>query len=265
MSLGVVIKGPEGVVLAADSRVTLEAQRGKDRPISVHFDNSTKLLSFNGHPYVGAVTYGGAVVGLRTAHSYIPEFENELSEARISVNEFALRLSEFFLARWNNAAQKEGFTGADMIFIVGGYSEGQPYGEVSLFSIPNQPNPEPRNAGANEFGMTWGGQMELATRLINGYDPMLISLLKEELKLQDGTLAGLEKTLQKKLQFPIPYQVLPLQDCVNLATLLIRTTISAQSVGIGIRGVGGPIDVATITRTDGLQSVQAKKIQGERL
>lgn len=33
MSLGVVIKGTEGVVLAADSRVTLQATRPKQTPI----------------------------------------------------------------------------------------------------------------------------------------------------------------------------------------------------------------------------------------
>ena len=265
MSLGVVIRGPEGLVLAADSRVTLEARQGNNPPISVHFDNSTKLLSFNGHSYVGAVTYGAAVIGSRTAHSYIPEFENELPEDRIPVEQFAQKLSDFFLERWNDAAQKEKSAGANMTFIVGGYNEEAPYGEVCLFSIPNQPNPAPRSSGANIFGMTWGGQREFATRLINGYDPMLLSVLKEELDLPDEKLSQLEKIFRRKLQFRIPYQALPLQDCVNLATLLIRTTISAQSVGIGIRGVGGPIDIATITRTDGLQFVQAKTIQGERL
>ncbi len=47
MSLGVVIKGPEGIVLAADSRITLEAlQVGAQHPIVVNFDNATKLISF---------------------------------------------------------------------------------------------------------------------------------------------------------------------------------------------------------------------------
>lgn len=264
MSLGVIIKGPEGLVLAVDSRVTLEARQGDNPPVSVHFDNSTKLLSFNGHSYVGAVTYGAAVIGLRTAHSYIPEFESTLPKKRIPVDEFAQELSKFFSERWNDIPPQQRPDGADMTFIVGGYKEGEPYGEVYLFSIPSQPKPEPRNSGVNEFGMTWGGQIELASRLIHGYDPGLIQVLKNELELPDETLVKIGTAL-KKLQFPIPYQVLPLQDCVNLATLLIRTTISAQSVSVGVRGVGGPIDVATITRTDDLQFVQAKKTQGERL
>ena len=37
MSLGVAIKGPEGVVLAADSRVTLEAREGDGPPYPREF------------------------------------------------------------------------------------------------------------------------------------------------------------------------------------------------------------------------------------
>ena len=73
MSLGVAIKGPEGIVLTADSRITLEAQREGGLPLPVNFDNATKLLSFSKpHNFVGAVTYGAAVIGSRTAHSFLP-------------------------------------------------------------------------------------------------------------------------------------------------------------------------------------------------
>lgn len=64
---------------------------------------------------------------------------------------------------------------------------------------------------------------------------------------------------------PIPLQAMPLQDCVDLAIFFIRTTAEAQRLTFGIRGVGGPIDVATITRREGLRFVQRKKVVGERL
>jgi len=50
MSLGIVIKVPEGLVLAAESRVTLGAQLNTPRgtqQIPVFFDNAMKLLSFS--------------------------------------------------------------------------------------------------------------------------------------------------------------------------------------------------------------------------
>jgi hypothetical protein len=46
MSLGIVVIAPEGMVLAAESRVTLSAQIN-DQNIQANFDNATKLLSFS--------------------------------------------------------------------------------------------------------------------------------------------------------------------------------------------------------------------------
>lgn len=40
----------------------------------------------------------------------------------------------------------------------------------------------------------------------------------------------------KDLGLPIPYQFLPLQDCVDLAILLIRTTAELQKFLVDIRG-----------------------------
>ena len=106
MSLGVVVKGTEGVVLAADSRVTLGARRSDGTELPINYDNATKLLRFGGdkNKWVGAVTYGEAVLGtnpndIRTAHSFIPEFEASLANSRLSVEGFATEFSEFFLAR----------------------------------------------------------------------------------------------------------------------------------------------------------------------
>lgn len=58
MSLGIAFKGPEGIVLAADSRVTLTGQAGSNLLIQAHYDNATKLLKVRDHDNVGAVTYG---------------------------------------------------------------------------------------------------------------------------------------------------------------------------------------------------------------
>ena len=71
--------------------------------------------------------------------------------------------------------------------------------------------------------------------------------------------------LKERLQANIPFVFLPLQDSVDLSILLIRTTIAVQNWVVGARGVGGPIDIATITRTAGFRPVQQKSITGERL
>jgi hypothetical protein len=84
------------------------------------------------------------------------------------------------------------------------------------------------------------------------------------LQLTDAQKQELDQFLGPIFNLPIPYQFLPLQDCVDLSIFLIRTTIELQKWMVGIRGVGGVIDVATITRTDGFQFVQRKAIKGDR-
>lgn len=261
MSLGIVVKGPEGVVLAADTRITLTARQQGSHPLNVNFDNATKFLTFDEpHNYVAAVTYGDAVIGNRTAHSYVPELELELRDSRDTVRNYAERISDFFQARWKEAEMPEEPPSGGMTFIVGGYDENAPYGEVFLFAVPTNPTLESRNAEG--FGMTWGGQLQMANRIIHGYDPALLPILSNQLGLDDSQIGDTQKSLAS-LEHTIPYDVLALQDCVDLATFLVRTTMTAQNLAIGLRGVGGTIEVASITRTGGFNWVQKKELHGE--
>lgn len=265
MSLGVVVKGPEGVVLAADTRITLNAHNpNMPSPLLVNFDNATKVLSFGeSHNWVGAVTYGEAVIGRRTAHGFIPELEPTLGCTRLTVLQYARKLSKFFGDRWAEAGLPGNLPpNGGMNFIVAGYNEGQPYGEVFFFNIPNSPEPQPRNEDPS-FGMTWGGQLEIATRLIHGYDPNLLQLIETDLNVPKEKVEEFRNSITGQLEYRVPYDVLPLQDCVDLAAFLIRTTITAQNLSVSVRGVGGSIEVATITRTEGLKWIQKKDLHGE--
>ncbi|MGV8143254.1 MAG: hypothetical protein ACP5OJ_01395 [Methanothermobacter sp.] len=259
MSLGIVIKGPEGLVLAAESRITLTADEAGNK-IPVSFDNATKLISFSEpNSSVGVVSYGLAAIGLRTPHSFLPEFESQLSDERLKIKEFTQKLSDFYMEQWKNSEMPRDYSGPPMSFVVAGFDEGEPYGKVFLFEIPYQPVPEQRNPGENEFGITWGGQREIVDRLIMGLDPNLAEYLNKKNMIKPEL-----KGLLTSLQMQIPLAAMPLQDCVDLAIFFIRTTITAQHLTVGIRGCGGPIDVATITRREGLKFVQKKHITGEK-
>lgn len=262
MSLGVVFKGPEGVVLAADSRVTLTATLASGGSVAVGFDNATKLLKVKGQDFVAAVTYGQGALGQaepRTAHSFLPEFEAELADSgRLTVHEFASRLGAFFKQQWDTAEMPD--KADPLMFLVGGYDAGAIYGSTYEVGVPVALDPKERPP----FGIAWGGQIQTASRLLNGYDRELETLLKDTLGLDDAAHAELMGKLGSQLATPIPYQFLPLQDCVDLSILLVRTTARLQDFYVGIRGVGGAIDVATITRTEGYRAIQEKQIGGER-
>lgn len=269
MSLGIVVKGSEGIVLAADSRVTLTAHfQQPDKSVlqlPVNFDNATKLLTFaEPNNWVSAVTYGDAVIGLkpsdlRTAKSLIPEFEVDLKD-RLPIKEFSQKLSNFFLEQWQDRMPST-HKSPGMVFVVGGFDENEAYGSVYEFNIPN--NPKPKEASKNDFGITMGGQHDVSARMIQGYDLRLLEIANKVLTLDTAQTEKLEKALNE-LQLQIPFAVLPLQDCIDLAVFLIKTTTIAQNLSIGIRGVGGDIDVAVITRRDGVKIIQQKELIGDK-
>lgn len=280
MSLGIAFKGPEGIVLAADSRVTVNAQLpgppgvgGQNTVILLPstFDNATKLLKVESQKFVGAVTYGAGAIGMqtpRTAHSFLPEFESSLPNQRLSVEDFSARLSGFFLSRWNDAKMPTPVPmGQDMTFLVAGYDEAAAYGRVFEFLIPSSPAPVEK-VPIGQFGARWGGQHQIMSRLINGFDPMTVKIARDFLhspapQTPPGQPDPLEIEFGTKLGSKIPWQFLPLQDCVDLCIFALRSTITLQKWVVDIRGVGGAIDVATVTRTEGFKYIQQKKIVGE--
>ncbi len=218
MSLGIVFKGPEGIVLAVDSRVTLfqeTNQGGQKMVIPATYDNAQKLLKVQGQDFVGAVTFGVGAFGSkepRTAHSYLPEFESELARVsggekskRLSVEAFAKKLSDFFMRQWKDTGMTVPFAG-DMIFYVGGYDENSSHGRVFEVRVPNQPAPKEHMASPF-FGAIWGGQYEFVDRLINGLDPSLSAAVNEFLQTPAATRndQALTDHLKTKFQVPLPW------------------------------------------------------------
>lgn len=271
MSLGIAYKGPEGIVLAADSRVTLSAVLATGQVVASSFDNATKLLSVQGQEYVGIVTYGAGAIGQkapRTAHGFIPEFEARLSgkhKGRATVKEIATELGAFYSEQWRlgDMPTEVGPAIDPMVFLVAGFDEGEAYGRLYEVSVPNAPEPQEKQGGPDDlWGLTFGGQGELVARLLGGLDTRAAGIAQNALALDDAQLQTLIGRWRGELGLTIPYQFLPLQDCVNLATFLVYMTSMVQGWTVGVvRGVGGDVDVATITRTDGFKAVKQKTIE----
>ncbi|HPF87176.1 MAG TPA: hypothetical protein PK537_03855 [Candidatus Limiplasma sp.] len=265
MSLGIVIKSPEGLVLAAESRITLGVKKksatGTDTS-NCYFDHATKLISFaQPNEYIGVVTYGQAVIGQseqRTAASFLPEFESTLPSNRLSVEDFAKRVSQFYLDQWKRSMPpiEKSVNIPDMTFVVAGFDENDIYGKVFVIDIPRRPVPQERSAGT-QFGITYGGQIEYIHRLSQGFDFRLPQTLTNELQLNKQQQQKLNSTLGKYASI-VPYNILALQDCIDLAKFYINTTIEAQRLSVGTRGVGGEIDIAFIRRGQKINFVNRK-------
>jgi len=256
MTLAVVIKGYEGLVLAAESRLTLTIPRGKDVD-RVTYDNATKVLEFAPpHEHVAAVTFGrGTVDGVRTAASLWPEFEASLPSERLPVMTVAEELQRFF----GSHLEPEPVAGRPMSFMVAGFDNGHAYGRVLQVDLGQTVTPLEYLSG-EDFGPVWRGQVSVVDRLFRGFDPTLPDIVGRHLDLEPRDMKVLREAVAA-LDLPVPWQAINLQDCVDLALIGISTTIDCQALWAAPRECGGPIDVAAITRTNGIRFLRRKELR----
>jgi len=261
MTTVVVVKCPEGLVLAADSRMTV-SEKSAGRPIEhPPSDTLLKILSFKPpHNFVGAASYGVAQINQKSAHDYLPEFEHSLDKKRISVNDFADKLREFFSNKWSESSEPTCSPDSlnSMNFLVAGFDEKDDNGRV--FEIKISRNIKIADKGQllkeSKKDIVLRGNLIFASRLWLGYSENLLKLLSD--KITSDCVKELSAALPN-LGITIHFSD-DLEDAVLLAKLLIGTEIEAQALTerseLRIEATtGGPIRICTITPEQGLKWV----------
>lgn|SRR5260221_288777 len=264
MTICLVIRGSEGIVLAADSRTTAIADMPFGGTQLVPMDNTAvKLFSFKEpNTAIGVVIHGSGAIDQKPLSTYIPDFEATLPAQRLTIQDFAQQLSDFFMRQWKTLMPTD-FKGPDISFIVAGFGANQLNSKVLSFDIPGHPQvvekkPDIKNEYLEIF---LGGRHEFIDRLIRGFDPELPKIIADQYELEPQEIQSLEERF-KKLEPKIILK--SLQEHVDLAAYLVKTTIDAEKLLVPWRqSCGGETDIATITWGNPLQFVQRKKIADE--
>lgn len=211
MSIISIVYVPEGIVIAADSRLTWKKEyKDKDGnnvieryPFS---DNAQKVVLLN-KCKVGIASCGTALIDGKTIADYIRLFEiNDVAE-----DDTPEIVAEKLLKHGSD------FSGTN--FYVCGYSQDIPY----VFYVTSTSKIR-SNVDANgdvKFSLSWGGEPEALTKLINAA-PVMNS--KEKL--------------------------MPLKDGIDFAEFMVDVTIKYQRFSDCIKTCGGPIDVLVMTKDD---------------
>lgn len=225
MSLVVAIKALDGIVLATDSRRVYRTPRRDGLRVGDRywtFDGDVKLYRLPApHSWVATAFVGGGPQDACSTATAIVETAARLPRCRLSVHEYSERLSDVLMAHADGARMSGQFkVGA----VVAGYDAGESQGRVFVVEAPGAPEPVEQHPGA--LGMTWYG-----TRFfVDGLVP----------------------------QMNIPLGTMSLARCSDLAEFLIRTSAEAQRFSVGSEGIGGPVDILTVTPCAGARFAQRK-------
>ncbi|WP_432982135.1 hypothetical protein [Dactylosporangium sp. CA-233914] len=266
MTIAVSLKVNDGVVLAADSASTLAGIDANGQVVVFNvYKSANKIFNlYKGLP-IGVVTWGTGAFGNASIERLVKDFRQEL-KAKLDPEKYALEdvASEFrrfmyednFLPAFGGSTSKgdELRTG----FILAGYSSGgQMAEEYQIDMTPKECDKPQLVRPVDDSGIAWNGQPEAITRLLKGFGsglgPTLAKLGMAPDEVQPAVAA-----LQEHLQAPLVQPGMPFQDAIDLATFLVDTTVNFVRFSPGADTVGGPVDVAGITKHEGFKWIKRK-------
>ena len=270
MTVAITLKVNDGVVLAADSASTIIDQEG--RVVNV-YNNANKIFHLykpdgqrNGGLPVGIISYGLGSIGNSSVSTLIKDLRVQfmtdgtaysLGKGDHSVEDIAEKVDAFFLEKYLDV-YGESEASPTLGFFVAGYSAGKSLAEEYRIVIENGSSTGPEKVRDDaDCGISWGGETDAISRLVLGYSPYIASALLER-GIEEEKISELLQHFQSKTAIPLVPQAMPIQDAIDLAKFLATMTINFSRFTPGAATVGGPVEVAVITKHEGFKWVDRK-------
>lgn len=254
MTICVSVRIPEGLVLAADSMVSLEGTvdtpQGKQTGIYQTFEFANKVTQFKDYP-IGLMSWGIASISDRSIQSLIMEFEhdylplekNKSYTVKKIADDLLEELRKKYEARYPTSGQQP-----PMGLYIGGYSARQFFSDQYEYEFPRSSDwktvRENKPDGSPSFGANWFGQADPLRRLIKGYTARAL----EELVRRGADKAIVQKWVDDNVpELPLIFDGMPIQDAVDFANYAAQVTIGCFRFAGGPPICGGDVDIAVIT------------------
>ena len=262
VTVAVLVKVYEGLVLATDSATTLPLPNGDFQV----YNNANKIFHLHRGIPVAAMTWGKGAVGNASISTLAKDFrarlmgEIESSDGPLdpldySVEEVATRLRDMMYV------ELAGHPTPGMLgLLVAGYSSGAAQPEAWLIEgeVGSDPAPEVRLAAPQDAaGWESWAQPEASSRLFNGYDPRLLpAVLSQAPPESHQNIRAMFEAVQN--DFNPAHPAMPIADAAKLAQFTADMTSTYTRFHLGSDTVGGPIEVAAITRHEGFKWISRK-------
>ena len=272
MTVAVSIKVNDGVVLASDSASTLlrREQSGRPRAQNV-YNHANKLFRLVKGVPVGAVTWGAGSIGPASISTLMKDFRRYLVDGDpnwdgmryddYTVLDLANRLRAFVYEDRYRIAFDKWPSKPVLGFMVAGYSSAGAMAEeyeIVIHTDGNCPPPRLLRPVEDAGGVSWNGEPEAIHRLLMGFGSELPKVLREKVGMPQDQIAKATEALRGELMMPLVHSAMPIQDAIDLAEFLVDLTIKVSRFAPGAPTVGGPIDIAAITRHEGFKWVRRK-------
>jgi hypothetical protein len=285
MSIAVLIGVHDGLVLAADSASTLMISTAPDvAGVANVYDNANKIFNlYKGKP-IGCIAYGAGSIGSSSVATLIKDLRVRLRDPdsakalgfdpeKFTMEQVAKIVADFLgkeCSQQNPAAQ----INLNIGLLVGGYSSEASLGERWGIEIQAGKAKDPQLLQSpDEAGISWGGQGEVIHRIVLGFSPGLFEVLASVAgptpSSPPPTAGQLQQQLNPlllgRLQVGLAFAPMPIQDAIELGRFLVHATVMFSRFSPGPQVVGGPIEIATITKHEGFKWISRKHYYDQSL
>src|ERR1039458_6875850 len=278
MSIAVLIGVHDGLVLAADSASTLSMPvppgvvlpPGQPGIVGNVYDNANKIFNLvKGQP-IGCITFGSGNIGNASIGTLIKDLRKKLTdtptEMGFNAKEYTMegvaKVLATFLGGECEKLEPSAKLNTNIGFLLGGYSKPGPLGDSWSVEIQKGiPQPPKKLRQDHEVGLSWGGMTEVVQRIIVGFSPQLFNVLGTVMQpaQNPAVLASqLQPVLAAQLQAPLVFAPMPIQDVIDLARFLVHAAIMFSRFHPGPNMVGGPIEIAAITKHENFKWISRK-------
>lgn len=277
MTIALAIKVQDGIVLAADSATTmlgLTANGGTQ--VANIYNNANKLFNLHKGLPIGALTWGLGNIGpasiatlAKDARQRFTNLEDEwrLDRRSYSVDGVAKQIDAFFCKRYDDVwgqADPSDRPVMPLGFLTAGYSPEAD--EAQLFALELGPDGRSTTTEvlAGTTGAQWWGQPEAIARILTGLSLDTATALTN-LGVDDTQAEGLTQAVRSQVAAQFVSPAMPIQDAIELAEFLVYATVQYVRFTPGNPTVGGPIDIATVTKHEGFKWVARKHFYEAKL
>jgi hypothetical protein len=265
VTVALAVKVFDGIVLATDSATTFGLQDG-DHQV---YNSADKIFQLHRRRPVGAMTWGLGAIGAASISTLAKDLRTRFMgkdplrpdwalDDGYTIEGVAIRLIEMMYDLFDSTyGSLPPDPNLGLGFLVAGYSDGSASPEAWKVIIDNSgtvPVPE-LEAGADGTGYLVYAQPQAVLRLFTGIDPSLREAVV--MGAPEEVRPDLETLINSATIYPAP-PPMPLADAVALAKFLVDVTIGFRRFTPGADTVGGPVEVAAISRHERFKWISRK-------
>ena len=243
---------------------------GQPGVIANVYDNANKIFNIVKGLPIGCITFGSGNIGNASIGTLIKDLRKKLTDtpedmsfdpAKYTMEGVAQILAKFLdneCAGLDPMAKSNTTVG----FLLGGYSKPGDLGESWSVEIAKGISQPPKQLRKPELaGISWGGQTESLQRMMLGFSPSIFDVLAQVNQPTQSPTEMAQKLgpiLAARLQAAMVFAPMPIQDAIDLARFLVHTAIMFSRFLPGPNVVGGPIEIAAITKHENFKWISRK-------